>query len=103
MNMGRNPHRQPSSDLHAQGREADTGGELKTDAERGNSLRHLSAAADAARRDLLACGGMNPAARSLGNRRARMDEVRKKIVEGYYDRQEIRQLIADRLADNLNP
>ena len=103
MNMGRTPHRQPSSDLHTLGREADTGSESKIDAEGGNSLRHLSAAADTARRDLLACGGMNPAAQSLGSRRARMDEVRKKIAEGYYDRQEIRQLVADRLADNLNP
>ncbi len=103
MNMGRTPHRKPSSDSRVQNRDVGTGDESTVDTGGGNSLRHLSAAADSARRDLIAGGDMDPAARSLNSRRARMDEVRRKVAEGYYDRQEIRHLVADRLADNLNP
>ena len=103
MNMGRTPHRKPSSDPQVKGWEAVTGDESSSDIGDGESLRHLAAAADAARRDLLACGEMNTAAQSLNDRRARMDEVRRKVAEGYYDRQEIRQMLAERLADNLNP
>jgi len=103
MNMGRTPHRKPPSSPQIQGREAAIGDESRIDGGAGDSLQHLSVAAATARRDLLACGDMNPAAQSLGGRRARMDEVRRKVAEGYYDRQEIRQMVADRLADNLNP
>jgi hypothetical protein len=84
-------------------RDTGTGKELQNEAASGSSLQRLAEAADSARKDLLACGGLNPAAQSLGNRRARMDEVRRKIAEGYYERQEVRQMIVERLADNMNP
>ena len=103
MNMGRDPHRKPSSDPHKVERDTGTGKEVKRDAATTGSLQHLGEAADTARKDLLASGGMNPTAQSLGSRRARMEDVRRKIAEGYYDRQEVRQQIADRLADNMNP
>jgi len=103
MNMGRTPHRKPSSDPLVRDREEVTGDGLRGDVGVGSSMTQLSVAADRARRDLLACGELNPNARSLDGRRARMDEVRRKVAEGYYDRQEIRQQVADRLADNLNP
>lgn len=103
MNMGRAPHRKPSSDPHQVERDTGTGKEQKNDAGNVGAMQQLADAADSARKDLLACGGMNPTAQSLGSRRARMDEVRRKIAEGYYDRQEVRQMIADRLADNMNP
>lgn len=103
MNMGRAPHRKPSSDPHQGERDTGTGKEQKNDAGSVGAMQQLAEAADSARKDLLACGAMNPAALSLGNRRARMDEVRRKIAEGYYNRQEVRQMIADRLADNMNP
>jgi hypothetical protein len=103
MNMGRAPHRKPSSDPHKVERETGTGKELTIDATGVSALQNLAQAADTARKDLISCGEMNPAARSLGGRRARMDEVRRKIAEGYYDKQEVRQMIADRLADNMNP
>ncbi|PWB71590.1 hypothetical protein C3F09_07660 [candidate division GN15 bacterium] len=103
MNMGRTPHRKPSSDNQVQSRETVTGGESTREHGAVSSLKHLSTAADAARRDLMAGGDINPVARSLGSRRARMEDVRRKVAEGYYNRQEIRQQIADRLADNLNP
>ncbi len=103
MNMGRTPHRKPSSDTQIQSRNSGTGDELKKETGAVSSLGYLSSAADSARRDLMAAGDMSPAARALGNRRARMEDVRRKIAEGYYNRQEVRQQVADRLADNLNP
>lgn len=101
--MGRNPHRKPSSSPHKGERKTVAGDTTKHDAELGNSLRNLSTAADTARHDLLASGELNPIGKSIGNRRERMDEVRRKIAEGYYDRQEIRHKVAERLADDMNP
>ena len=38
---------------------------------------------------------------SPSKRRSHLEEVRRKITEGYYDNPEIRQKIVDRLADTL--
>jgi anti-sigma28 factor (negative regulator of flagellin synthesis) len=108
MDIGRVPRRRPtqqptmSDQVDAAGSRKESTGALRID----ESLRELSEVADAARRDLVTAnressseGDVSP----LISRRARVEESKRRIAQGYYSRPDVRQKIVDRLADNLNP
>lgn len=100
MDIGREPIRQPGDDSERE-EQADS---IKEGAR--DSLARLSQVADKSRRELIGSdtdaksGGDG---RSLSSRRAKVEEVRQRLAQGYYGTPEIRNKIADKLADNINP
>jgi len=110
MDIGREPIRPPDSGSSPT---EDPAGTEKPDgfgkSKAANSLEELSVAADVARRKMKSSGhgdssaGAGPIPRSFESRRARVEEARQKMAQGYYSRPEVRNKIADKLADNMNP
>ncbi len=110
MDIGREPIRQPGSGSEKTHEPAQRGEENNEPRKTtGYSLEELSDLADRSRRELIGSDDSpkskeaGSVGHSLSSRRARVEEVKKRLAEGFYDIPEIRNKIADKLADNMNP